>query len=523
MIGANEVLRASQALRWGLLAGALALLLAGCAPARPTPPPASQPTAAPASVQVATVKSDGLASAAAYSGNVQAKRQVSIIPKVAGRVIKLNVDVGSTVQAGDVLLELDREALTVQVAQAEAGLQAAQARLASLKAGPRPEQVASAEANLDMARQKLALLQKGGRSEQVATAEANLASAQARLEQVKKGPTQQERDQAAMAVDQAKNALWAAQTSRDGICGNKFSTKPQCDAANAQVAVAETGVQQAQSRLDQINAGATPEQIAQAQAAVDAAAQQLQLAKQPATKEDLAQLQDAVRVAESQLALVKQPVTQQDLDAAQAGVAQAQAAVDLAKLQLAEATIKAPFAGVVSQRLVSEGAMVGPTSPVLTLISTETEVVVNVEEANLGGVKVGQAATLTATAYPGVEFAAVVTSIAPNVDAKSRTSQVRLTPRDADGKLRDGMFAQVRLSLDKAQQTGLLVPKSAIVQEGGDSVAYVVADGKAQRRKVTLGVDAGDRLQVTQGLSEGEQIVVSGLAGLRDGVPVVIQ
>jgi HlyD family secretion protein len=516
-----------RSLPGSLLAGALALaLLAGCSQAALAPKPASQsatpPASASTSVQVATVKSGGLASTLTYSGNVQARRQVSVVPKVAGRVIKLNVDAGSAVKTGDVLLELDHDTLAAQVAQAEAGLQAAQAKLSSLKAGPRPEQVASAEASLDMARQKLAVLQKGGRAEQVAQAEANLASAQARLDQVKKGATQQERDQAALAVDQAKNALWAAQTSRDGICGGKYTPGYACDSANAQVAAAETGVQLAQSRLDQVKAGATPEQITQAQAAVDTAAQQLQMAKQPATKEDLAQLQDAVKAAEAQLALVKQPVTQQDLDAAQAAVAQAQVAVDLAKLQLAEATIKAPFAGVVSQRLVSEGAMAGPTSPVLSLISTETEVVVNVEEANLGAVKVGQSAMVTATAYPGVEFSATVTGVAPSVDVKSRTSQVRLTPQDAEGKLRDGMFAQVKLSTDGAAQSGLLVPKAAVIQEGGDSVAYVVADGKAQRRVVTPGVGDGEQIQITQGLKAGEQVVISGLSGLRDGLQVAV-
>jgi RND family efflux transporter MFP subunit len=249
---------------------------------------------------------------------------------------------------------------------------------------------------------------------------------------------------------------------------------------------------------------------------------QLDLARQPANKEDVAQVEDAVKIAEAQLGLVKQPTTQRDLDAVQATVAQAQAVLDLANLQLGEATVKAPFDGVVSQRLVSEGAMAMAGSPLLALVSIQTEVVVNVEEANLGAVKVGRSATITAAAYPGVEFSATVTGIAPTVDARSRTAQDRLAPQDTEGRLRDGMFAQVRLSTDGQQQSGLVVPRTAIIQESGDSVAYVVADGKAQRRVVTLGVSGAEQVQITQGLKEGEQVAASGLAGLRDGAQVTV-
>ena len=513
---------------WSLLAGALALtlILGACSQAAPTPTPAGgaavAPSSAPLSVKVATVQAGSLASTLGYSGNVLARRQVSVVPKASGRVVKLNVDAGSLVKAGDVLIELERETSAAQVAQAEAGLRAAQARASGLKAGPRPEQVAQVEANLTSARARLAALEAGGRPEQIAQAEANLDVARSRLEQTKNGATAQELEQGRLAVEQSRNSLWAAQTSRDGQCGNKYMPGYVCGAANSQVAGAETAIKAAEARYEQIKNGATTEQIAQAEAAVRAAEGQLALVKQPATENDLKGARAAVVAAEAQLSLAKEPITQHDLEAAEAGVAQARAAVDLAKLQLAEATIKAPFAGVVAQRLVSEGSMAGPASPVLVIISTETEVVVNVEEANLGAIEVGQPATVIATAYPGVEFAATVVSISPTVDVRSRTSQVRLAPRDADGKLRDGMFAQVRLAIAGAEGSGLLVPKAAVVQQGGDSVAYVVADGKVQRRVVTLGASDGERLQIAQGLKAGELVAISGVADLRDGAQVAV-
>ena len=504
---------------------ALGMLSAGCATVgtAPTPRPAGQSAAGSVTVQVAEVQLGGVANSLSYSANIQARKQVSLVPKVAGRVTKLPVDVGSVVKAGDVVMEIEREALEAQVAQAEAGLMAAQARSSALEAGPRSENVAQAEANLDIARQRLAQLEAGGRAEQVAQAEASLAGARARLEQVKKGATAQELDQARMSIDQAKNALWGAQVSRDGICGNGWLPKFQCAAANSTVATAETAVKQAQSRLEQAEAGATPEAVAQAESAVRAAEETVKLARHPAGEGDLKQAQGAVRIAEAQLALTRKPTTEFDAQAARAAVAQAKAAADLARLQLSEASIRAPFAGVVSQRLVSEGAMVGPTAPVLTLISGDADVVINVDERTLALVKAGQPATVTASAYPGEEFAAVVASVAPSMDARSRTAQVRLAPQDSAGKLRDGMFAQVRLPLAAARTDALLVPKGAVAQEGQDTIVYAVADGRARRLVVRTGLSDADRVEVVEGLAEGQKVVVSGLSGLRDGAEVKVQ
>ena len=285
----------------GFLGGAL--LLAGCDTAAPAPTPtrpASATATGPATVQVAAAERTTIANGLAYSGNVQARRQVALVPKVGGRVLKVNVDVGSAVQADDVLVELDHDAAVAQVAQAEAGLAAAQAQLGNLLAGPRPEQVAQAEA--------------------------------------------------------------------------------------------------------------------------------------------------AVEVAQQQLALAKQPTTDYDIAAARAAVAQAQAAVDLAQVQLTEATVHAPFAGVVTQRLVSEGAMAGPTTPLLNIISNDMEIVVNVDEGAAMGLKAGDQASLTASAFPGRSFQAKIGTVSPAVDARTHTVQVRLTPTDDQGALRDGMFVQVQFA-----------------------------------------------------------------------------
>lgn len=450
----------------------LSALLAGCASTGAPPTPDAQPTATTSvTVQTAAVQRGGLSSELTYSGNVQARQRVSIVPKVSGRVTKMAVEQGSAVNQGDVLLEIEKDALAAQVAQAEAGLAAAQARLDGLRAGPRAEQIAQAEANLK--------------------------AAQAQLDQLKAGPTAEQIQAAEAQVRLARNQLFATQTAADAALGSQLPNTFTQDQKEAQSGVAYEQIMIAEANLAQLKAGPTAEQLAQAEAAVAA--------------------------AKAQLDLVRQPTTQYDLQAAQAGVAQAQAAVDLARLQLAEATVKAPFAGVVAQRLVSEGAMVGPTSPVLMLVSTDIEVVVNVDERALATVKTGQSATLTTSAYPGEEFAATVTAVAPTLDAQSRTVQARLTPQDQEGKLRDGMFAQVRLTADAAVRDALLVPKSAVLDEQGETIVYVIADGKATRQTVTTGATDGQRIEVVDGLAEGQTVATSNITSLRDGVEVTVQ
>src|SRR5439155_8957910 len=135
----------------GAAIGALAigtLLLTGCGAAAPTVKAA---TVIPPSVAVVEVKADTVQASYSASGAAEATDQVPLVPKVGGRILKLNAEVGAPVKAGDLIAELDHGALDAQVAQAQAGLAAAQAKLAQLERGARPEDVAAAAGQRDAA------------------------------------------------------------------------------------------------------------------------------------------------------------------------------------------------------------------------------------------------------------------------------------------------------------------------------------------------------------------------------------
>jgi len=519
---------------WLSLAGSMIASATGCAQlaglggaAQPGAPVREGGRAVTVSVQPA--REGPISLVLTYSGSVQPVSQVSIVPKVSGRVEKLAVDVGSSVKAGDLIARLDRATLEASVKQAEANLQVAQARLATIQTGSRPEEIAQAEATLASAKARLAQVKNGptaadlqAAESAVTTAQSALQKAQTDLLKLKQMPTDDDLRAAQLDLDKANNALYAAQAARDGVCVPR-NPKYQCDSAQASVAAAETAVAQAQRAYDRIRAGAKPEDIGVAEKAVASAQAQLQSAqaklaqlKASPTPEDIAIATAAVTQAESALALKKNPYTDRDLQSAQAQVAQAQAALDSAKAQLAEADVVAPFDGIVTQKLLSEGAIASAQSPLVVLASQAVEVAVTAEEARIGLIQPGLSTTLTVPAYPGQAIPARVSSVAPGADAKTHTFVVKVTPNDQDGRLKPGMFAEVKVTAQE-QPKAVLVPKEGVFDRSGKSYVFVVADNKAALREIKTGLSDDQQVEAVSGVKPGEMVVVAGQASLSDG------
>lgn len=517
---------------WPLKATFVALVLTlavGCAGVASSPPSqtgSAQPAPDAVPVTVVTAKKGRLGVASRYSGNVQARAAVGITAKVGGRVKKLHVDVGSQVKAGEVIAELDTDLLDAQLAQAEAGLALAAAKLATIEEGPRKESIALAEANARAARERLASLQEGGRKEQIAQAQANLQAAEARLRDALAGATPEQIAIAEAQVRVAKNQLYSVQSQADAYLGSRahalgtlvFSREMKEAAAG----VAWEQIQLAEAQLAALKAPPRQDQISQLQAGVDAARSQLALAQDPYSTHDVAQAAAAAEAAEQQLALAKDPFTDNDRKAAKAAVDQAQATVDLVELQIREATIVAPFEGTVAQRFVSEGAVVGTSNPIVSVVSSSVDVLINVEEARLAEVKLGQKASIEVAAYSGQQIPGTVAAISPVLDPRSRTVVVKVRPQASEPVLLDGMFAQVQLE-GESQTEAVLAPARAVFQRDGKTWLVVVTGGKASLREVVLGRSDGSQTAVLQGLAEGEQVVVVGQEGLADGQSVIVQ
>ena len=462
------------------------------------------------------------------------------------------------------------------VASAEAALAAARARLNQVRNAPVPAELQAARSAVDSARANLASAEArvetvrsgptqaewGAALAAVDSATANLRSAETKLAQLKSGPTAAELQAAQAAVEEARAKLITAQdiyeTAQDNLAQVSSrvtsvshaqqayqSARAAYDAAVQKLSQLQAGptpadLQAAQSaydsarasldaataRVDQMKRGPTAQEIQQAQSAVDSAraalssaeAKLAQLEAGP-TADELAVAEAAVTQAEQTLALKRQPYTAQDVQTAQAAVEVATVALGIAKAQLADANLVAPFSGTVTQRFLSPGALASPSTPVVALASFDAEIVVTVEEARLSRLKPGLHATISAPAYPGESFAGKVASISPSADARSHTFTMKVVPDNTDGKLKSGMYTEVKVTAEE-RASALLVPRDAITQRGGKDVVFVVADGRAEMREVVTGLPENNNVEILSGVKAGEQAIVVGHGGLNDGDPV---
>src|SRR5438105_7188794 len=175
---------ASRSVKPLLVGGALAatLFVAACGQ-KPAAAPAAAPTPVPSAPVTAQSATRGdIQQALAYSGDIRAREQVSVLPKATGRVETVLVDIGSKVQAGDTIATLDQDNPQAQLLLARATLAQAQAKMASLQLGPRSEDVAAAQAAVAQQQARLQNMRTGGRSEDIMSAEAGLLAAQAKMD-----------------------------------------------------------------------------------------------------------------------------------------------------------------------------------------------------------------------------------------------------------------------------------------------------------------------------------------------------
>ncbi|MEA2640486.1 MAG: hypothetical protein QOF51_1880, partial [Chloroflexota bacterium] len=410
--------------------------------------------------------------------------------------------------------------------------------------------VQSAQSTLAAAQAQLNQLRGGGTAANQAalqslleTADANVRIAKGRLDTLQSGGSDLQRIKAQGDLTTARESLKAAEAKLAALNNGVIDTQRQ--AAESQVVAAREKLRADQARLDQLQAGSQLEDIQAAQAAVDQARQQLALAAQPVTDQDIQAQQAAVEQARLQVQKARQPnsdfdiqqqqqavaqaqatldgrrrpYTAEDLQAAQATVDQSQALLQLANLGLSDTRITAPVDGIVSERLVSTGALVSSATPIVTLVPPALELMVNVDESQLGQVAEGQSVTLQVAAYPNQTFNGKVATIAPTIDQRSRTTSVKIVPQDLDGKLRAGMLA--KLNIVTAAHSGVLVvPKEAIPDALANGTGTVLAIDEANhvhKTPVQVGLVSDRSVEVLGGLREGQVIATSGISNLSDG------
>ncbi len=214
--------------------------------------------------------------------------------------------------------------------------------------------------------------------------------------------------------------------------------------------------------------------------------------------------------------------SQAQLDLAQAQLQAASSRRDELRINLANTTVSSPVTGFVARRLVDPGAFVNQNVTVLSVVDISTvRLVVNLVERDLRKVSVGAGASVAVDAYPGEQFEGRVARVAPVLDPATRTAEMEIEIPNASGRLKPGMYARVRLVSDM-KPDALVVPKSAIVDTQGRKGVFMVQNDQAVFRAVSLGLEEPDRVEVTDGLQEGDAVVTTGASALRDGARVLV-
>lgn len=222
----------------------------------------------------------------------------------------------------------------------------------------------------------------------------------------------------------------------------------------------------------------------------------------------------AVIVARTQLDSARMVARSNQPDGAEAQqafarLAEARAARELADARLANATILAPSGGVIILRSVEVGDVVQPGRRLLVLaVAGETRISAQVDEKNLALLAVGQAATVSADAFPDRRFAARVISISPGVDAQRGTVETKLVVPEPPAYLRSDMTVSVEIET-AARSSALVIPVRALQGMGiAEPTVAVAVDGRAELRKVRIGVQGAGRVEVLSGLVAGDRVLI---------------
>jgi HlyD family secretion protein len=360
------------------------------------------------------------------SGTVLPERWANISFDIQGTLAYLPVQEGDRVEQGQLLAELDTIALRGQVAQAQAALETARARLAQVRAGARPEEIKTAEQDVAAARAALE------------AAQAEVAAAEAELARLLAGAKEEEITAAKADMKKAEAVLRQAQAEYDKIAAAAdVAARPEAVALEQ----ASLDYEAAKARYEALLRGATKEEVDAARARLAAAQAQASQAKAHLGR------------AQAQLDLLRAGPTTEQVAVAEGEVSQAEVTLAGAQVALSKARLYAPFSATVGVVHVREGEEVLEGQPVLVFgdISHLRVETTDLRETDVSSVILGQQVEVTFDALPGEVLPGKVVRIAPMARTEqgsaNYTAVIELT--EMDPRIRWGMTAYVNIPVNE--------------------------------------------------------------------------
>jgi membrane fusion protein, multidrug efflux system len=222
--------------------------------------------------------------------------------------------------------------------------------------------------------------------------------------------------------------------------------------------------------------------------------------------------------ARKKILLSGKGISLEEYERSQAALASLQAQIELTNVQISKASIRAPFTGRVGLRHVSEGALISP-STMITSIVQENPVKIEfaVAERYASAVRPGQTIEF-GTEKSEKKYSAQVYAYEPVIDAGTRMMTIRASLKN-DGKLIPGSFVTVKYDLGK-EENAFMVPAESVVPVLKGQKILVVRGGKVVEVPVEIGVRTADKVQVIGPVNSGDQVLISGLLAVKEGMPV---
>lgn len=498
------------------------------------------------------------------SGQVRPAAEVSLAFERAGKVGRLSVKVGDTVKAGQVLVTLSNADLAAQVLEAQANLEAEQARLLELEMGARPEEiqaaetkVANAQASVDIALIDYSNTVVKADAEAQSAYTAALTAAQKAVVTGKNalltltdiqfahftGSSQDEINIAnakAVAVESllagTDAAMWTTtriSQATGGAYGEAQSLTGDSDPAGIDLSLTHTlkalndvkfalgtiPVSATLTATEKANLAAEKTNIANEIIAVSGKQQavftqkSLNLGAASTAKAEITRARNALRSAQDELALKRAGNTAQAIAAQAARVKSLEANLQNARATLRKTVITAPFNGLVTRQEAKVGEIVMANAALVSVIADAAfEIEAFIPEADIAKVKIGDEARVTLDAYSSdVVFEAAVRRIDPaeTIIEGVATYKTILEFIFTDPRIRAGLTANLDILTQKREQV-LAIPERALQSSTGKTTVKVLGATIEAEREVATGLRGSDgSIEIRNGLAEGEKVIVS--------------
>lgn len=215
-------------------------------------------------------------------------------------------------------------------------------------------------------------------------------------------------------------------------------------------------------------------------------------------------------------------VTEAQLEAVRLIYKTADAQYSSAYKQLRDTWIVCPLTGIVTEKKIERGSIVSPGTPIATIVDISTiKAKVCVPESDAFKLKIGDVAEITTDIYPDEKFAGKIININAKGD-EAHTFPIEILMKNSSTfPLRAGMFVKVYFK-NITRSESLIIPRASLIGSAKNPQVYVIENGNAKLKDITIGITMGDKLEVLSGLSEGDIIVLDGQMNIKDNDAVTI-